>query len=193
MQPIGIISLILLTLCGNLLWLALIHQNRGNKFGKEMKNSTGINFSTNTGDFRIDKVQQNFKYKLKGETNWLVSHFEAITGIESVYSTDDAIWYEMFLSDWSLWDLSGKYRDVTHIASIELTMAGGARVPLVEIRQFEQREMWLGQYTYELQIRLLEKLGLYHPLEHVADQWIATLAEKCRCYGLELGSHTHHC
>jgi hypothetical protein len=169
-----------------LLWLAFIHQIRGNKIRKETRKSSGITFSTNQGDFFIDQVKQSFKYKPKGENQWKAVAFDGITGITYDWGAEDASWYEFFLSDWDLWDMLPQYRDVTNIATVELRVAGGSRIPLVEIRQYEQRELWLGQWSYELHIGLLKTLGLYHPLEDVTEAWVEDITEKCASLGLIL-------
>ncbi|HSC76021.1 MAG TPA: hypothetical protein VLB90_07290 [Pseudomonadales bacterium] len=185
-SPLAAITMFISYYAAYLLWLAFIHQNRGNKLSKETSKNSGITFSTNQGDFFIDQVKQSFKYKPKGEATWKAISFDAINGISSVYGQDDASWYEFFLSDWELWDLSGQYRDVTNINTVELHVAGGSRIPLVEIRQYEQRELWLGQWSYELHISLLKTLGLYHPLDDVTEMWTAAMTEKCGRSGLRL-------
>lgn len=185
-SPIGVITLFIAYYAAYLLWLAFIHQNRGNKLSKETSKSSGITFSTNQGDFFVDQVKQSFKYKPKGETTWKALAFDAITGISYYTREDDAMWYEFLFSDWELWDLSGRYCDITNTNTVELRVTGGSQIPLVEIRQYEQRELWLGQYTYEFHIGLLKKLGLYHPLEDVTDAWIDNLVEKCEPCGLTL-------
>jgi hypothetical protein len=169
-----------------LLWMAFIHQIRGARLTREARDARGINFSTNTGDFRIDKAQHNFKYRLRKETNWKVLSFDAIRDISYYIHDESAGWFEFFLSDWSLWDLNSKYRDVHNVATIELSVAGGGRVPLVEIRQYEQREMWLGHYSYLAHIWLLKKLHLFHPLEEAAEAWAHDFIYKCRRLGLVL-------
>lgn len=185
-SPFSVIAVILAYYAAYLLWLAFIHQNRGETLSKETSKSSGITFSTNQGDFFIDQVKQSVKYKPKGETTWKSIPFDAIKGINYVCGQDDASWYEFFLSDWEWWDLSGRYSDVTNINTVELHVAGGSRIPLVEIRQYEQRELWLGQWSYELHISLLKTLGLYHPLDDITEALIAAMTEKCERCGLRL-------
>ena len=184
--PFATVAVFLFSYSLYLLWLAFIHQVRGENLSKEGKKSSGITFSTNQGDFFIDSVTKGFKYRPKGENGWKSIAFDAITGIRYVVHADSASWFEFFLSDWDLWDLSGRYRDITNIATVELRIAGGSLLPLVELRQYEQRELWLGQWSYELHIALIKKLGLYHPLEEVTEAWIDALCNKCEPLGLQL-------
>ena len=135
-SPLTAIALILAYYAAYLLWLAFIHQIRGDKLSKESQRSSGITFSTNQGDFFIDSVTQGFKYRPKGETTWKAIPFDAISGISYAYGQDDAGWFEFFCSDWDIWDMSDRYRDVTNINTVALHVAGGSRIQLRGIRRY---------------------------------------------------------
>lgn len=175
-----------------LLYQALLHKIRGLKYHKEHRTSRALLFSTGEGDFRVDQVHGNFNHKSKGETSWHTIAFDDIHSIYIFQTQDNASIMEFFLSDFELWDFAGNYRDVTNIFSIRLWLKNGEEIPLMTLKQYEQRELWLGRITHAITLNILAKLGLYHAVEDVAAEKMHMLINKFRPLGLELQERSGH-
>lgn len=170
----------------SLLWLALIHKVRGKGYRKEVSTRKSLSFKTDIGAFRLDKGRGSFIYKPRGEHHWRVAKLEFLEGIYYRTSVKSAGLFEFLLSDWSIWDFHGKYRDQTNICTVELEVSGGDNIVLAEIKQYQQRELWLGQVVHDLQIKLLRSANLNYAVEDVTSQWIATIVAKFAKYEVEL-------
>lgn len=169
-----------------LLWQALMHKVWGGKILKLMRGTNALYFKTGEGEFRLEKTHKKFSYKLKKQTTWQSIDYDELRQIYVFRSTDTASLIEFFMGDWGLWDMFGRYRDLINTYSIRLWTHKGTDVPVLTLKQYEQREWWLGQVFLAITISILKAFKLYRDGEDVAAQQLHTLQHLLAEFDLEL-------
>lgn len=168
----------------NLLWQALLLRVWGAQFLKQAHSSSAWYFKTKEGEFRVDSTHKKFNVKAAKAHQWQSIDFDQIRQIYIFRSTDTASLIEFFLGGWNLFDLAGRYRDLLHTYSIRLWTVDGEDIPLMTLKQYQQRDWFLGQIMVRFTIAVLTRLRLYRDGEDVAYDSLYLFKEKLNGLGL---------
>lgn len=144
-----------------LIWQAFLHRIWGGRIIKQLSNERNFYIKTRRGEFRIDSTHKRFSFKLKKTKTWETVDFDQVRNIHIFYEANGGPLIEFFLSDWGLWDLHSQYRDVINTFKIQITLKDSRDIPIFILRQYEQREMWLGHYAQQISLGVLKSLHLY--------------------------------
>lgn len=169
-----------------LFYLSVLHKVRGAVYRGEAKSARALFFRTKYGDHRVDGQHKQWNFKEKGKNTWDTIKFEEILGIYQLQDVENASVFEFFLGGFSIWDFSGKYRDHMRNHHIRLRLKGGGDVPLMTLKQYQQREWFLAQFIHDFQLLILSKIGWYRDIDDVSEEWMDTFVEKLEPYGLAL-------
>ena len=165
-----IIAFLFFGLVVGALWQAFLCRVWGTKILKEQFTGRVLYLKTKEGEFRFDKVHKKFSYKLKGDTTWWSKDYSDGRSIEIVQTTDTASLFEFFLGGWNILDLAGRYRDLVHKYTIYLKFADGDALPVITLKQYEQRDWFLSQLYLDMYKAILRKFGMYREADIVAEQ-----------------------
>ena len=168
-----------------------LHKVYGTKLYDVRRSSRTLSFKTNKSLYQIDKKHQKLLYKKKKEKHWKSVGFEEINGIHVVKSTGTASVIEFFFGDFSLFDFFRKYRDRLHTYEIKIEVISGHQdinmdVTILSLKQYEQREFWLGQLIHDLDIWVMTKLGFYVVIDEVYEENVDKIMRLFKTYGLPL-------
>lgn len=168
----------------------VLHRIYGGKLLNIKKSSRNLSFETKQGKFQLSKEHQKLMYKASQDRAWKSLSFSEITDVHVRMNTGSAGMLEFLVSDFNLWDFKGKYRDVVHNCHIRLGVFCehpdmNLDVTILTMRQFEQREFYIGQFIYELDILVMKKLGLYINIADAREEKINELMQLFRQCGFE--------
>jgi len=171
------------------IYFYILHRIYGAKLLDIKKSGDGLSFKTSLGRFRISKKHKKVMYQRNKDRSWKSLPFEDITGIHVATTTDTASILEFFFSDFNLLDFKGKYRDVLHTCEMKFSVYSDhpditLDVNLLTMKQYEQREFFLGQLFYEFDVWLMTKLGFYTEIDKVRDKTVKELIQLLSSYGL---------
>ena len=169
-----------------LLWQALMHKVWGGKIIKELASGRSLYFKTKKGEYRLESTHKKLSFKLAGQKAWESVDFTDIKDIHIFRSTDTASLIEFFMGDWGLWDIAGKYRDLLHTYSIQILLRDQRDIPIVVLKQYEQREWLLGRIFLRITLAVLKVCNLYRDGEEVAQETLEMFAEKFRLAGCDI-------
>lgn len=180
------IFLFIFSYCLGLAWQAIMQHVWGGKILKELNNERALYLKTRRGEFRVDGTHKRFSFKLKNDKAWQAMDFEDVRNIHIFRETNGGALIEFFLGDWGLWDLKGNYRDVINTYRIQITLRDSRDIPIFVLRQYEQREMWLGQLFLSISLGILKALHLHRDGEEVAQGKLAHLVNAFNAVGFAI-------
>lgn len=153
-----------------LAWQAFMQRIWGGSALKELSNERNFYLKTRQGEFRVDGTHKRFSFKPKKAKTWETVDFDQVRNIHVFSEVNGGALIEFFLGDWGLWDLHGRYRDVINTYKIQITLKDSRDIAVFVLRQYEQREMWLGHYFLQISLGILKRLNLYRNAEEVAQE-----------------------
>ena len=117
--------------------------------------------------------------------------FDDIQDIHVVRREETGSLVEFFFGDFSLFDFMRKYRDRIHSCEINLSVPSGyddmnTDITLTTLKQYEQREFFLGQLFHDFDVWLMTKLGFYQSLNKNYESKVNEFVELFGAYGLKL-------
>jgi len=142
-------------------WQWVLMRVWGGKWLKEAKSNTAWYFKTAEGEFRVDQTHKRFNYKLKKQLQWQSVDFADVGKLYVFATNDTASLIEFFVGGWNITDIFGRYRDHLHSYSIRLWLQDATEIPIFNLKQYEQRDWFLGRFYIAIMIKLLRWLGLY--------------------------------
>ncbi|MEM7433387.1 MAG: hypothetical protein AAF351_15800 [Pseudomonadota bacterium] len=148
----GLIALFLF----DFLLFALYRKMKRGQFNVISNSYRAFRFSTDLGNFAIDRERKRFYYVLDGESGKVPFH--QVQNARTVFSEHWAYGKEFITSGFELTDFLGRYRDTDAVYQIVLDVEGGQYIPLFAAQQFQPREFLEGWYI-ALKQELLESLG----------------------------------
>lgn len=168
----------------------VLHRIYGGKLLNIKKSSRNLSFATKKSKFQLSKEHKKLMYKANRDRNWKSLSFSEITKVHVVKSTGSAGMLEFMVSDFNLWDFKGEYRDVVHSYDIRLGVLSdhpdmNLDVTILIMRQYEQREFFLGQLFHEMDIWVMKKLGLYTNIADAREAKIEELMQLFRRCGFK--------
>jgi hypothetical protein len=169
-----------------LIWQAIMQRVWGNAILKELSNARALYLKTRLGEFRVDGTHKKFSFKLQKDKAWQAVDFDQVRNIHIFREVNGGALIEFLLGDWGLWDLKGRYRDVINTYRIQITLQDSRDVPIFVLRQYEQREMWLGHLFLSVGNRILKALHLYQEGEDVAQEKLAHLVDAFNAVGFAI-------
>ncbi len=181
-----LVGIFLVSYIFGLLWQAIMQNVWGGKIIKEISNGRMFYFKTKNGEYRLESTHKKFSFKLKNESKWTLVDYDDIKDIHILTSTDTASLIEFFLGDWGLWDMFGKYRDFLHTYSIQVLLKDQRIIPIMELKQYEQREWLLGQLFLKLSNWILKIFKMYRQGDEVAEEALEKIAEKFKRAGCDI-------
>lgn len=167
---LGLILFLIISYTLNLVWQAIMQRVWGGSILKEMGNTRALYLKTRQGEFRVDGTHKRFSFKAKKSANWEAVDFDQVRNIHIFSEVNGGALIEFFLGDWGLWDLHGRYRDVINTYRIQITLKDSRDIAIFVLRQYEQREMWLGHFFLGISLAILRALHLYRDIEEVAEE-----------------------
>ena len=168
-----------------------LHKIYGSKITKIRKLKGKLQFKTSKTVFQIDKARKKLMYKGKRERSWMTVSFEDIHDIHVVRREETGSLVEFFFGGFSLFDFMRKYRDRIHSCEINLSVPSGyddmnTDITLTTLKQYEQREFFLGQLFHDFDVWLMTKLGFYQSLNKNYESKVNEFVELFGAYGLKL-------
>ena len=185
------VSVIFLVLILHYVYIYFLHKVYGIKLYDVHRTNRKLSFKSKKSLFQVDKEHQKFMYKTKKERHWKTVHFKDIKGVHVEKHVGTASIIEFFFGGFSLFDFFRRYRDRLHTYDIRLNVVSGHRdinmdVSLLILKQYEQREFFLGQLIHDFDLWVMKKLGLYTPINKVSENKIKELVELIKPYDLKL-------
>ncbi len=153
-----------------LFWQALIQRVWGASIIKQLGNSRAFYLKTRQGEFRVDGTHKRFNFKPKKAISWEAVDFDQVRNLHIFREVSGGALIEFLLGDWGLWDLHGRYRDTVNTYRIQITLKDSRDIAIFVLRQYEQREMWLGRVFLNISLGILKSLNLYRDIDEVADE-----------------------
>lgn len=165
---------------------AVLWRLKKGRFRVERDGSDLFRFHTDYGRFTIDRRRLIFRTVQKGRSDQIP--LDSIERLDFTYHEKWAGWQELFTGV-DLWDLSGKYRDKTEWYEISVVV-GNEKTPVFIVGQYNPRELF-SRWYFELQARLLARMGLFVNLEEKARDVLDRLQEAFRVSGRQLAFAPH--
>lgn len=172
--------------CVSLVWQAILQHIWGGSILKELSNERALFLKTRCGEFRVDGTHNRFSFKLKKDKTWQTVNFDEVRNIHIFSEVNGGALIEFFLGDWGLWDLKERYRDVINIHRIQITLKDSRDIPIFVLRQYEQREMWLGHVLLNISLGILKALHLYRNSEEVAEEKLTHVVDLFNAVGFDI-------
>ncbi|MEM9303805.1 MAG: hypothetical protein AAGE01_16935 [Pseudomonadota bacterium] len=169
----------------NLGYLAFLHKLRGRP-KKLVRTVSAMQFKTAHGTVRLDGVHKRIGFRPGGKGPWISHPFEDLQELHCRQSEGSGALLEFLFSDFAIWDFAGQYRDVVNHFELCIRVPGAEEITLITLKQFEQRELWLGQFFHDLELAILGRLGLYEPIREAGFGLANELIENFARYGLKL-------
>jgi hypothetical protein len=151
------------------------------QFRVDRNDSHAFRFETDCGRFTIDRRRLVFRADRKGRSYQIP--LDRIDRLDFAYHEKWAAWQELFTGI-DLWDLAGAYRDTTEWYEISIVV-GSEKTPVFIVGQYHPRELF-SRWYFELQARLLARVGLFVNFEEKAMDVLDRLQEAFRVSGRQL-------
>jgi len=185
------VDAILIVLILHYVYFYFLHKVYGVKLYDVRNVNRKLSFKTNKSVFQISKEHQKFMYKTKKERHWKSIAFKDIKGIHVEKQVGTASIVEFFFGGFGLFDFFRKYRDRLHTYDIKLSVVSGHQdinmdVIILSLKQYEQREFFLGQLMHDFDLWLMKKLGFYIPIRDIYQDKMNDVVKLIQPYGLEL-------
>ena len=175
----------------NYVYFYFLHKVYGRKLYDVKKSNGKLSFKTRKSQYQLDESRQKLLFKNKKDKQWNALTFDQITGIHFERKTATASLIEFFFGDFTLFDFMRKYRDRLHTCDIKLRVDSdhpdiNMDVTILGLKQYEQREFFLGQLLHDFNIWLMTKLGFYSDIDDVTKKDIKQIREIFTYCGLKL-------
>lgn len=183
---LGLILIFTVSSIIGLSWQALIQRVWGGGILKQLGNERAFYLKTRQGEFRVDGTHKRLSFKPKKAASWEAVDFEQVRNIHIFTEVGGGGIIEFFLGDWGLWDLHSRYRDVVNTYRIQITLKDSRDIAIFVLRQYEQREMWLGHFFLSISLGILKALHLYRNIDEVAEEKLDFILHAFNQVGFEI-------
>ncbi len=154
------------------LLMSVLWRLKKGRFDTARNDQGSFKMRTDFGAFTIDGAAQVVRVKTAEEEGEMA--FGEIECLDFSFRTERAALNE-WINGLDLWDLWGRYEDLTQWYQISMVTAEG-KVPIFEVGQYLPREPLMGR-VFDYQAGLLSRLGLYHDVEERAHEVLRQLQE----------------
>ncbi len=183
---LGLILFLTFSYALGLVWQAVMQRIWGGSILKEMGNERALYLKTRQGEFRVDGTHKRFSFKPKKAASWEAVDFDQVRNIHIFREVNGGALIEFLLGDWGLWDLHERYRDVINTYTIQITLKDSRDIAIFVLRQYEQREMWLGHFFLNISLGILKALHLYKDIEEEAEEKLDHIVRAFKAVGFDI-------
>lgn len=185
---IGIIAVLIIA---HYVYFYFLHRLYGAKLYDVKKSRAKVSFKTSKSQYQIDRKHKKLIFKDKKDKHWKTLTFDQITRIYVNKHTGTASIVEFFLGGFGLFDFFNKYRDRLHTYDIKLGVFSdhpdiNMDITVLSIKQYEQREFFLGQIMHNFDIWVMKNLGFYDSIDDVYQEKVEQIIALSKACGLEL-------
>jgi hypothetical protein len=169
----------------------ILHRIYGAKLYDVKKSKGKLSFKTSKSQYQLDRKHKKLIFKDKKDKRWKILTFDQLNGIHVKKHTGTASIVEFFFGGFGLFDFFNKYRDRLHTYEIKLGVVSdhpdiNMDVILLSLKQYEQREFFLGQLMHDFDIWVMKNLGFYTSIDDVYEKKVKQITQFFKACGLEL-------
>ncbi len=190
-NPYYVITLLIAVIAFHYVYFYFLHRVYGAKLDAEVRSKRKLSFKTNKSKFQLDSERRKLIFKNKRDKHWKTIHFDEMRNIRIERTTNTASVIEFFFGDFSLFDFFRKYRDQLHTYKIILSVFSthadmNMDVTILTLKQYEQREFFLGKLMHNFDIWLMTKFGFYMSIDDVSENKVEEIMLLSKSSGIEL-------
>lgn len=185
------IGIFVFLIVSHYVYFYFLHKVYGAKLYDIKKSKGKLSFKTSKSQYQLDRKHKKLIFKDKKDKHWKTLTFDQINSVHVKKDTGTASIVEFFFGDFSLFDFFNKYRDRLHTYEIKLGVVSdhpdiNLDVVVLSLKQYEQREFFLGQLMHDFDIWVMKNLGFYNSIDDVYGENVKQILQLFQACGLEL-------